>query len=450
MARSLLPPMQERPLTLPLKALRAFFRFVLAVFFRKITVVGSERVPREGAVILVANHVNSLLDPLLLLCVSPRVPRFLAKAPLFRHPLVAPFLKLLRALPVQRRQDPGSDPAKNAATFEACEQALAAGEAVALFPEGLSHSEPHLMPVKTGAARILGRALHRGASVTVVPVGLVYTDRTAFRGEVTLVVGEAVPYGDLDFGPGEAPQAVEAFTARLAESLRSVTVNAETWGDLELVEGLAPLALEVLGAGGSRPDAKSRVALTEAYYEIRREHPEALRRVLIYGRSYLRLLKLLGLSDEDVVRQVTPVSALRFLWRRLLVVVAGYPPALAGWVFHLVPYLFAGPLALLFARQEDVIATYKMYAGILLFGMWYGGAWWGAEKILGPWWSLLALGVMLACGLWSLRYYELREEFVHVARAGVLLWLRKGSARRLRVLREEVKAALEPVVKLYR
>jgi glycerol-3-phosphate O-acyltransferase/dihydroxyacetone phosphate acyltransferase len=437
-------------LTLPLKALRSFFRFILAVFFRRLTVVGEDRLARQGPLLLVANHVNSLLDPLLLLCVSPRVPRFLAKAPLFRHPLVAPFLKLLQALPVQRRQDPGSDPSKNAATFEACEAALAAGEVVALFPEGLSHNEPHLMPLKTGAARILGRALRRGAQVAVVPVGLVYTDRTAFRSEVTVVVGEPVPYGDLDFGQGEEPAAVEAFTGRLAEALRSVTVNAERWEDLELVEGLAPLALEVLGEGGEEPGAKTRVALTEAYYEVRKSHPAELRRVLLYGRNYLRLLKLLGLTDADVARQVPPSAALMYLWRRLAVVVAGYPPALAGWAFHFVPYLLSGPLALLFARKEDVVATYKLYAGILLFGLWYGGAWWEAEKILGPWWSLLALGFLLPCGLWSLRYYELREEFVHVARAGFLLWLRKGSAERLRALREEVKAALDPVVKLYR
>lgn len=87
--------------------MRRFFAFVLSVFFRKIVVSGGEKLP-DGPAILVANHVNSLLDPLLLYVISPRPVRFLAKAPLFKHPLVSPFLRLLRAVPVQRRQDPGA------------------------------------------------------------------------------------------------------------------------------------------------------------------------------------------------------------------------------------------------------------------------------------------------------------------------------------------------------
>ncbi|MSR35932.1 MAG: hypothetical protein EXR95_04700 [Gemmatimonadetes bacterium] len=64
-----------------------------------------------GPVLVAANHVNALLDPLVLFHTAGCPTRPLAKAPLFRHPLIGPFLKGLGGLPVYRRQE---DPAQMA------------------------------------------------------------------------------------------------------------------------------------------------------------------------------------------------------------------------------------------------------------------------------------------------------------------------------------------------
>jgi 1-acyl-sn-glycerol-3-phosphate acyltransferase len=62
-------------------------RLIARTFFRRIEIVGWETVPR-GPVIFAANHPNGLIDPLFLLCFVPRPVSFLAKAPLFRMPLI--------------------------------------------------------------------------------------------------------------------------------------------------------------------------------------------------------------------------------------------------------------------------------------------------------------------------------------------------------------------------
>ena len=66
--------------------------------------------PPSGPLVIVANHRNALVDPLILIATLPRTLRPVAKAPLFRHPILAPFLRLAGALPVHRRQDPGQRP----------------------------------------------------------------------------------------------------------------------------------------------------------------------------------------------------------------------------------------------------------------------------------------------------------------------------------------------------
>src|SRR5439155_128569 len=137
---------------------RAFFRglfgLVLRIFFRRIEISGLERVPREGPVIFVLNHPNGLIDPGFLLCLAPRRVSFLAKAPLFRMPVIGIFCRAFEAIPVHRRQDEGSDPSHNRETFETARAVLARGGAIAICPEGKSHSDPKLRPLKTGAARM--------------------------------------------------------------------------------------------------------------------------------------------------------------------------------------------------------------------------------------------------------------------------------------------------------
>ena len=158
--------------------LRALFGLALRIFFRRIEIEGSERVPLEGPVIFVLNHPNSLVDPLVLLCFAPRPVSFLAKAPLFRMPLVSFFVRRFDSIPVHRRQDEGggTDSSRNRETFQRARELLSRGGSLALFPEGASHNEPKLLALKTGAARIaLGTAAQGLASLQIVPMLLYYT-----------------------------------------------------------------------------------------------------------------------------------------------------------------------------------------------------------------------------------------------------------------------------------
>ncbi|MBV9110003.1 MAG: 1-acyl-sn-glycerol-3-phosphate acyltransferase, partial [Gemmatimonadetes bacterium] len=213
----------------------AFARNALKLFYR-LTISG-ERVPGRGPVLLVANHPNSLLDPGMVVAVARRPVRFLAKAPLFDMPVIGMLSRGAGAIPVYRQQDTGGDTAQNADTFRAVWDALAEGSAVGIFPEGTSHSEPSLVPLKTGAARIaMGAAMRTGGAFPIVPVGLSFREKETFRSDAVAVVGDPVAWDDL---AGTGPQdrdAVRELTRRIDEALHDVTVNLERWDDAPLVE----------------------------------------------------------------------------------------------------------------------------------------------------------------------------------------------------------------------
>src|SRR3954447_16454573 len=110
--------------------LTSILSFVTNTFFRHIEVVGSSNVPAEGAVLFAVNHPNALVDPLFLLVFAPRPVSFLAKAPLFRYPLIGFFARTFDAIPVYRKQDAGIDVSRNHETFDAVNALLTRGGAI--------------------------------------------------------------------------------------------------------------------------------------------------------------------------------------------------------------------------------------------------------------------------------------------------------------------------------
>ena len=107
------------------RAARGLARVLLGVFFRSVEVQGLERVPASGPVLFVANHGNALIDPMVLVALLPRLPRFLAKHTLWSNPAVRPLLELAGAIPVYRAQE--GDTAKNQETFARCFEELGRG-----------------------------------------------------------------------------------------------------------------------------------------------------------------------------------------------------------------------------------------------------------------------------------------------------------------------------------
>src|SRR5687768_17245052 len=114
--------------------------------------------------------------------------------------------------------------------FRAVHDALAEGAAVGIFPEGLSHSDPSLAPLKTGAARIaLGTFAAHGVRVPIIPVGTVFRDKNVFRSEALVTVGQPIAWDDLSPDAGGDGRAARELTQRIEQALRDVTVNLEQW-----------------------------------------------------------------------------------------------------------------------------------------------------------------------------------------------------------------------------
>src|SRR5918996_2244910 len=203
----------------------------LRIYFQRIEVTGVEHVPLETPVIFVLNHPNALVDPVFLFSLAPRPVSFLAKAPLFRMPVIGYLVKALDSLPVYRRQDEGQDVTRNEETFTAARKLLAKGGTIAICPEGISHDKPGLQPIKTGAARISLAAVSTGevSSLKIVPAGLYYTSKTSFRSDALLYFGNPIDVAPVALEPDGTPprEAVRQLSSKIEKALREVILDAK-------------------------------------------------------------------------------------------------------------------------------------------------------------------------------------------------------------------------------
>ena len=179
---------------------------LIQLFYPQIEARGEEHLP-DRPTLFVLNHPNGLLDPLVLMQALGRHVSFLAKSTFFVNPIGRVLMQAFGALPVYRQRDvgkPGGPPGgatdANEATFAGCRALLRTGRPIALFPEGTTHSNTMMLPLRTGAARIALSAEAEASwqlNLQIVPVGLWYQKKSQFRSAALVVFGQ--PFGLADF-----------------------------------------------------------------------------------------------------------------------------------------------------------------------------------------------------------------------------------------------------------
>ncbi|MHB1139016.1 MAG: 1-acyl-sn-glycerol-3-phosphate acyltransferase [Microthrixaceae bacterium] len=399
------------------RALRRLVDAVAWVTWREVAIDDLDATD-TGPVLLVANHFGGVSDAIVLMSVLPRRPRILADDAIWKVPVARQVMQWVGAIPVHRGHSGSTD---NADMFAAAHDALADGELVLIFPEGITREEPSIGRVRSGAARIAIGAKAAGVDgIRIVPAGLHYSDKAAFRSVVYVREGQPIDLdaeigADLDDAATD-PQVsaeheeteheeteheeteqeelereeVERLTGLIAQRLRDSAPDYDDWREARALQMAAEVFLRSL-----EPDEPVPVGLRDRLGAWLADRPDP-DRIVEVADTYRHALSQVGATDEWAAH-----GGARLNRRRLFTAVTWLlmvPYALMGIVAWAAPSVLTWAVSKL-RLAPAVMATVLPIVALLWFGA-MTGAWvwvgWERDRSSGVVTALIVLPITFA------------------------------------------------------
>lgn len=341
------------------------------MYYRKFSVVNRERIPHNGPVIFAANHQNALMDALAVIFSTRRQVVFLARADIFRKKNMARILYFLKILPVYRIRDGFHAVDQNNEVFPEIIGVLKRNRPAGLFPEGNHLGEKRLRPLKKGAARLALQAEEANdftLGVTIVPVGLDYSNYYNAGSDLLVVFGNPIPalaYRE-EYLRNPA-QAVSHMTTDLATELRKVMLDIRSEENYSVIHE----AVKMYG-----PVERKRRKLRNNPYNLFLIKKELAENLMVKEKgletlreelaSYHAKLPALGIRDSQITSKIENRKSKIGTFIALFLL----PIHLYGMVLNYIPY----GLPIFLARNikdRHFIGSVRFGAGLLLFFTWY-------------------------------------------------------------------------------
>lgn len=357
------------------------------LYYERVTLLHGERIPANGPVLFVGLHRNGAVDGFIYHVFVPRMV-FMVSVQLLRSFFMRLFFGGIAVARKKDREDSG----RNEEAMRQCVDLLNGNGALMMFPEGTSKLGPRHLPFKSGAAKIAVDALSRGVPLKIVPLGIHYERAWAFRSKVEVVVGEHVST-DLSDGLSEMGRLKE-LKRRMDRALVELGANFDSKEKQEDAEQLAYAA--TLGTDRS---------YFSALKSMEAGVPEGLQ------NSWDELNK--GFNNRMLLRhQGVPLfpGKSRYLYAAALPVFG--LTVMAGMILNALPLLAAWITARKMADDLNVVALWRLLAGLPLFVIW-AVLMVVVLSLVGAWWWPLAYGLLSVISL---------ETIYRTKKVGVSVW----------------------------
>lgn len=438
---------------------RGVLGLALGFYFRRIERFHAERVPRTGPILLTSNHPNSVTDPFVIGASLPRKVNFMATVQMFRFAPLKWLLLRCGVIPVNRLKDDPKGMRSVMDTFEAVYRVLERGEAVALFPEGITHDDPQLKEVKTGAARMALELEHRHGGklgLQIVPVGLTFSAKELYRSEALVNFGTPIRAADfLENYETQRKECIRKLSAEIEARIQALILHIPDLEQARVIAAVKRLYLERLQVGdqvveNSTTPRADELAVTQrisaVVQQVYREQPEVARAFTARLNRYETWLARLRISDAELAQFQNHGVRLR---RNLLKTLLGFillPLAAYGWIFRLPPVLLITWAVQRFANpkiRKAQVSTATIVAGVIAFSLFYalfiGVCHWEFGWPVSLWFGLS----LPVTGLIAHYYWRSAKMLGAAVRTSFILLRAPAAAKRLIAMRRSLVAEIE-------
>jgi len=281
--------------------------------YRKVEFWGKELIPQDGAVIFAPNHVNTLMDPLAVLVIDRQAKVFVARADIFKNPIILKFLTFLKMLPIHRKRDGIQSLSKNEEINDIVVDVLQDEIPFCIMPEGTHRTMHSLLPLVKGIFRIALQANDSfGAKkpVYIVPVGVEYGHFFRYRSSMLVQVGEAINVTQFVQEHPELtiPQQINALRETLSNRMKGLIlqINDDSYYEATLSlaqlyekEQLRRLRLHNNALLNRLTAARETVKCVESALV---SHPKKTKQLLEMAEGFYHQRKALGIGIESALK----------------------------------------------------------------------------------------------------------------------------------------------------
>ncbi len=293
------------------------FHYVKAavnISYRDIIHVGTDNIPKDGAIIFAPNHTNTLMDALVVLTydLSPKV--FVARADIFRNRKLAKVLTFLKIMPIMRQRDGFQAVKKNQETIDRAVDVLKDKIPFCIFPEGTHQAKYSSLPLSKGIFKIAFQAHEQMPEVPlyIVPVGVRYGDFFRFRSTVRMEFGKPINVGEFiakndQLTPQEQANSMRALLAeRLHATIFHIPNDEDYNATFEVCNAVEPLEIEALlndkanrGLHSLEVQFQANNRTLNRIEALKQSDSEKARKLLELGKEAYKIRKKKGIDVES-------------------------------------------------------------------------------------------------------------------------------------------------------
>ncbi len=377
------------------------------VFFKKIYICNQERIPRDKAVILAANHPTAFIDPIMVACFQKRRIYTFVRGDAFEKPIFNLMLRDFYMIPIYRRKDGLDQVKQNQQSFEESYRIIQQGKVLMIMAEGGTNPTNILNPIQKAPARVALSCLEEAPEldIEIIPVGVNYTDRNQFRSEIKLVFGESIhPKNHLQQYKQNEQKGIRELTDELSKRLHELVVEIPK-EDERLLTGLLtiirnnhrPPFLPIVRRNIEPLQKELKLAQW-----VKQLSPPQKQQLTEHFSAYENLLKKCGVTDFSVVNSNS------FNLLTTLFLILSFPLFFLGIVLNGLPAILANNFARKKIKRKAYISSiivgvglglYLLYALLLVVFL----------AVYSPILLLPAVFILPLFGFFSLYFYDLQK-----------------------------------------
>lgn len=432
--------------------LRHYQDFVFRLYF-KTEIVGLEKLPQNTTLIFAPNHQNALMDALGMLSLYPNwQPVFLARADIFKKPLVIKILTFLKIMPVYRIRDGYENLSLNDEIFLKTMDVLNNKNGLIILPEGNHAGLKRLRQLKKGIARIPFQAEDASngtLNIQIVPVGLEYSNYVRFHSKLLIRIGQPFEVKKyLDLYHQNKALAYNALIAELEQGIKKEMVHIEDEENYSAYITLTDLFTNRFIKNRKLPktqNQKFRIDkdLVAKLDDLKLSNPSEFNKLMQKATEYSKLL-----SENEICTKAAPLSfkKVSLLPINAIMLLITLPLFIYGGINNIIQIAIPYKLSLKFPDVQ-FHSSVRHVVGLILFPLLYIIQTLIFGLIAKD--ALLTLAYFLSLPAGAFVVYQWRRHFIKFSRAISVLKFIKSKpekAKRINELYNELYDRLEKIV----